>query len=344
MPDQSGRTAVVTGANSGLGLVTARELARAGATVVMACRDRGRGERALADVAAAAPDAEVELERLDLARPRVRSRAGGEALRRAGADRPANQQRGRHGAPARRDRRRLRAPARHQPSWSLRAHGPAARAAARGAGSAGRHGHEPDAPGRPDRLRKPAAGAAATSAGLAYGQSKLANLLFARELQLRLTAAGADDDQHGRAPRLRGNPPAVDRPWRRRRPRRASLDRPVGGRQRGLRAERGDGRPAPALRRDGPRRARRRALRARPASTRCAVTRRWSDRPARAATWTSQRGCGTSRPSSPASTTRRSKRPQLRPERGQAKTAERLARWPGPLFLWVIGGRRSRSV
>lgn len=67
VPDQSGRVAVVTGSNSGLGLVTARELARAGATVVMACRDLGRGEDARADVAAAAPTGAVILERLDLA-------------------------------------------------------------------------------------------------------------------------------------------------------------------------------------------------------------------------------------------------------------------------------------
>jgi NAD(P)-dependent dehydrogenase (short-subunit alcohol dehydrogenase family) len=39
LTDQTGRTAVVTGANSGLGLVTARELATAGATVVMAYRN-----------------------------------------------------------------------------------------------------------------------------------------------------------------------------------------------------------------------------------------------------------------------------------------------------------------
>ncbi|MEU4427511.1 oxidoreductase [Actinoplanes sp. NPDC024001] len=66
IPDQSGRVAVVTGANSGIGFVTARELARRGAHVVLACRDPQRGAAALARMRGELPHASLELRRVDL--------------------------------------------------------------------------------------------------------------------------------------------------------------------------------------------------------------------------------------------------------------------------------------
>ncbi|MFF9622904.1 oxidoreductase [Streptomyces griseosporeus] len=67
VPDQTGRTFVVTGANSGLGLATTRALARRGAHVVLAVRDESKGRRAVAGIAAEVPDARLEVHSLDLA-------------------------------------------------------------------------------------------------------------------------------------------------------------------------------------------------------------------------------------------------------------------------------------
>ena len=61
LPSFAGRTVIVTGANSGLGLITARELARVGARVVLAVRDTAKGQAAAAGISG-----DVEVRRLDL--------------------------------------------------------------------------------------------------------------------------------------------------------------------------------------------------------------------------------------------------------------------------------------
>jgi NAD(P)-dependent dehydrogenase (short-subunit alcohol dehydrogenase family) len=67
IPGQHGRTAVVTGANGGLGLETARQLAAKGAHVVMAVRDQKKAAAAVDEIRASVPDAALELVALDLA-------------------------------------------------------------------------------------------------------------------------------------------------------------------------------------------------------------------------------------------------------------------------------------
>jgi NAD(P)-dependent dehydrogenase (short-subunit alcohol dehydrogenase family) len=67
IPDLSGRIAVVTGANGGLGLEVARELARKGAQVVMASRDQTKAEDARTSILAEIPGASLEPVPLDLA-------------------------------------------------------------------------------------------------------------------------------------------------------------------------------------------------------------------------------------------------------------------------------------
>ncbi len=67
IPDLTSRTALVTGANSGLGYQTARGLAAAGARVLMACRSLERGEQAAADLRQQLPGAQLTLVELDLA-------------------------------------------------------------------------------------------------------------------------------------------------------------------------------------------------------------------------------------------------------------------------------------
>jgi len=66
IPDQTGRTAIVTGANTGLGYETAVALAGQGARVVLAVRNLDKGKQAAARIAEAHPGATVELQELDL--------------------------------------------------------------------------------------------------------------------------------------------------------------------------------------------------------------------------------------------------------------------------------------
>jgi NAD(P)-dependent dehydrogenase (short-subunit alcohol dehydrogenase family) len=77
IPDQTGRTAVVTGANGGLGLETARALAAANAHVVMAARNQAKARAAMADIRDGAPDASLEVAAMDLgSQDSVRDAAG----------------------------------------------------------------------------------------------------------------------------------------------------------------------------------------------------------------------------------------------------------------------------
>jgi NAD(P)-dependent dehydrogenase (short-subunit alcohol dehydrogenase family) len=67
IPDQHGRLAVITGANSGLGFQTSRALAAKGARVVMACRDLAKGQVAADQILTTVPAADLQVMALDLA-------------------------------------------------------------------------------------------------------------------------------------------------------------------------------------------------------------------------------------------------------------------------------------
>jgi NAD(P)-dependent dehydrogenase (short-subunit alcohol dehydrogenase family) len=87
IPDLSGRTALVTGANSGLGFESALALARAGAQVVLACRDQTKGADALDRITGSVPTATLSLEPLDLSDlSSVRAFAAAFAEKNAGLD------------------------------------------------------------------------------------------------------------------------------------------------------------------------------------------------------------------------------------------------------------------
>jgi NAD(P)-dependent dehydrogenase (short-subunit alcohol dehydrogenase family) len=190
IPSQAGRTAVVTGASSGVGLETATELARRGATVVLACRDGAKAEAAAGRIRAAAPGAAVEPQLLDLASLRSVRAAADRLLReRPRLDLLVNNA----GvmAPPRaltEDGFELQLGVNHLGHFALT--GLLLRALLATPGSrvvtvasrAHRRGRIAFDDLRSERGYVPKA---------AYAQSKLANLLFTFELQRRLAAAGA---------------------------------------------------------------------------------------------------------------------------------------------------------
>jgi len=67
IPDQTGTLAVVTGANSGIGLGITRRLAAAGAEVILAVRNQEKGSQAVKDILTENPSAKLSVEKMDLA-------------------------------------------------------------------------------------------------------------------------------------------------------------------------------------------------------------------------------------------------------------------------------------
>jgi NAD(P)-dependent dehydrogenase (short-subunit alcohol dehydrogenase family) len=87
IPNQSGKVAVVTGANTGIGLETARALAEAGASVTLAVRNLDKGAAAADEIRSGQPNADLELLELDLASlESIRSAVGELRSRHEGID------------------------------------------------------------------------------------------------------------------------------------------------------------------------------------------------------------------------------------------------------------------
>lgn len=189
--DQRGRTAVVTGANGGLGLETARELARAGAHVVLAARDPEKTARAEAAIRDTVPGASLRVQPLDLGDlASVRAAAAGILAAEGRVDVLVNNagiMAVPEGATADGFERQLGV--NHLGHFVLTARllpallaGPAGRVVS--VTSVARHTGRPVDPGNPHLHGR-------YDPWRAYGQSKLANLHFAVELHRRLAAEGS---------------------------------------------------------------------------------------------------------------------------------------------------------
>ena len=132
IPDQTGRTAVITGANTGLGYETAAALAAKGAHVVLAVRNVDKGNEAATPSNRRHPGADVAVQELDLTSLESVRTAAERAAVHLRHHRPADQQRRRDVHTEVDDQGRLRIAVRHKPSRPLRADRPAARPATGG--------------------------------------------------------------------------------------------------------------------------------------------------------------------------------------------------------------------
>ena len=132
IPDLSGRIAVVTGANGGLGLASAKALAAKGAHVVMAARDQDKAARARDEILADYPSASLEIVELDLGSLASVEAAADTIAANARSHRHPHVQCGGHGDAAGRHRGRVRHAVRDQRARAL---------GARRASPADRRGH-----------------------------------------------------------------------------------------------------------------------------------------------------------------------------------------------------------
>ena len=191
IPDQTGRVALITGANSGIGLEAARMLAKRGAQVVLACRTRAKADAARESILVDAPTADVSLVDLDLSSLASVTEAAAEFSRRFGRLDLLVNNAGVMATPYQRtvDGFELQFATNHLGHVALTSHLlPTLMATAQSrvvnvsslAHKMGKIGFEDLQSER------------RYQAWRAYGQSKLANLLFTFELQRRLEAAGAD--------------------------------------------------------------------------------------------------------------------------------------------------------
>ena len=216
MPDLSGKTFIVTGANSGIGYEASRALAAKGATVVLACRNLEKGQAAIDAIRAQTPGAKLVLERLDLGDLDTVRAFAAKFLKEHGKLDVLINNAGHHGHPADDDEGRLRDPDRHQSPGALRADGAPARAARRERAVARRHGQQHgahDGKVRRPRRERPAPADRVHEVGRVRPEQ-------AREPALRLRAAAAPRGVASRGaqrrlpPGLRGDEPAGGRPAR----------------------------------------------------------------------------------------------------------------------------------